>query len=320
MHAPSPRVRPSGANTYARMLGQIAILFVASPAAAEGQRYRADASTLCNLGLPDNASNFDMRALVPTLLCASVMSSEAAIPKSWDSGTRRGTRGYYIELGAYNGITHSNTLLLESCFGWDGTLIEGNPRNFHLLKTHSGRGGSLLHSAISSDCRDGKVNYTNAGGEISGVAADLLPMLHGYRASTIGRGGISTVPCTTLGAVLETAGMDELDLLSLDVEGHEVPVLQTMANLSAIKVAVIEIAGSQKKREQIESLLSRAGLQRVEALEVAAQKGRGANDVYVRADVLKRCHTPVYRWGTPMAWARHGSRARSVLVGDDESM
>jgi len=34
--------------------------------------------------------------------------------------------GYYVEVGANNGITNSNTFLLETK-GWKGLLIEANP-------------------------------------------------------------------------------------------------------------------------------------------------------------------------------------------------
>ena len=39
-------------------------------------------------------------------------------------------RGTFVELGAYNGVTNSNTYLLEMCFGWHG------PRP-HMSHSHS---------------------------------------------------------------------------------------------------------------------------------------------------------------------------------------
>jgi hypothetical protein len=42
--------------------------------------------------------------------------------------------GYYIELGANDGITQSQTKYLELYCGWSGILIEPTPTVFNLLK------------------------------------------------------------------------------------------------------------------------------------------------------------------------------------------
>lgn len=38
--------------------------------------------------------------------------------------------GFFIECGAYDGETRSNTLNLERYYGWTGILIEADPINF----------------------------------------------------------------------------------------------------------------------------------------------------------------------------------------------
>ena len=46
-------------------------------------------------------------------------------------GSLNGTQsGSFVELGAYDGVTHSNSYMLERCFGWRGVLIEASPSNF----------------------------------------------------------------------------------------------------------------------------------------------------------------------------------------------
>ena len=37
--------------------------------------------------------------------------------------------GFFVEIGAYDGVTFSNTYLLEAA-GWNGILVEANPRRF----------------------------------------------------------------------------------------------------------------------------------------------------------------------------------------------
>lgn len=41
--------------------------------------------------------------------------------------------GFFVECGAYDGETHSNTLFFETERGWTGLLIEANPRAFREL-------------------------------------------------------------------------------------------------------------------------------------------------------------------------------------------
>lgn len=45
------------------------------------------------------------------------------------------TGGTFLEFGAYDGITFSNTYLLEKNFGWTGLLIDPIPSHFNLMKT-----------------------------------------------------------------------------------------------------------------------------------------------------------------------------------------
>jgi hypothetical protein len=44
------------------------------------------------------------------------------------------TGGFFIECGALDGETGSNTLYLERFLGWRGLLVEANPSNVEMLK------------------------------------------------------------------------------------------------------------------------------------------------------------------------------------------
>ena len=36
----------------------------------------------------------------------------------------------FLEIGAFDGVTESNTIIMERCLGWRGVLVEPNPRAF----------------------------------------------------------------------------------------------------------------------------------------------------------------------------------------------
>jgi len=68
-------------------------------------------------------------------------------------GAAGGEPGIFVEIGANNGLTGSNTLLLERCFGWTGLLIEANPDTFHKL-LQSGRNSTMINAPA---CPNGRV-------------------------------------------------------------------------------------------------------------------------------------------------------------------
>ena len=63
-----------------------------------------------------------------------------------------GRPGTFVELGAYDGITGSQSYLLEHCYGWHGVLIEASPRNYaRLVNTSRSRQTAKVHSAVCND-------------------------------------------------------------------------------------------------------------------------------------------------------------------------
>jgi hypothetical protein len=76
--------------------------------------------------------------------------------------------GTFVEIGALDGFTFSNTLMLERCFGWRGVLIEANPLNFAKLNA-SGRPSVKVQSAVCEADKDPSVvEFTVDGGPVAG--------------------------------------------------------------------------------------------------------------------------------------------------------
>jgi hypothetical protein len=79
--------------------------------------------------------------------------------------------GSFVEIGAFDGTTYSNSLMVERCHGWRGLLVEANPSNFAKLNA-SGRASTTLHSAV---CARGQrsVRVSIDGGVTAGVLSRL---------------------------------------------------------------------------------------------------------------------------------------------------
>ncbi len=141
--------------------------------------------------------------------------------------------GYFIELGANDGITQSNTKHLELYKGWTGVLIEPSPRQFAKLKKLRSKKSHFFNCAcVGFDFPKPTIelmysNLMSIALEGSNDIAD--PVAHakaGESHSDKEEMYVFSAQARTLQSVLAEAKSPRLiDLLSLDVEGGELEVL-----------------------------------------------------------------------------------------------
>lgn len=143
---------------------------------------------------------------------------------------------YYVEIGANDGVSQSNTLALELFYGWEGLLIEPSERIFERLEhNRSKRRNYLLKSACVSNAFPAntvRLIYSNLYSVALGLDSDNIdPHAHAESGakhlSPNDPIRIEVVPATTMTRALEVAGAPtKIGLLSLDVEGAELEVLK----------------------------------------------------------------------------------------------
>jgi FkbM family methyltransferase len=125
------------------------------------------------------------------------------------------TNGFYIELGANNGLVQSNTAFFEFYKGWTGILVEPSLNAYN--ECVNNRPNSLCYNyACVSD------EYT--GDEIQGdFNGNLMSSVNGARLSST---SVLSVKTTTLEKILDSNNVTSIDLLSLDTEGYELNILK----------------------------------------------------------------------------------------------
>lgn len=143
-------------------------------------------------------------------------------------------RGFFVELGANDGVAQSNTLMLEIVFGWRGVLVEPVSESFRKLQRNRNPRRNFLANVAC-------VSFSFEQPHVSLALSDLMssPLISSsdigdVRAHVLGNnadlgGPVPTelVKAKTLTSVLEDAGApSEIDFLSLDVEGGELEVLE----------------------------------------------------------------------------------------------
>lgn len=160
--------------------------------------------------------------------------------------------GYFLEIGANDGFTLSNTLYLEEQFGWDGLLVEANPQYESSLKTRKAK--SVTAAVVS---QEGHYEFRAAG--LYGGVAHLLDNLHERHIK--GSNSI-TVWGTTLEQILiDNRVPTTVDFVSIDVEGAELSIVEQMCVLRDYRFVCgcIEHNRRQADYQRMESLLKGSG-------------------------------------------------------------
>lgn len=129
--------------------------------------------------------------------------------------------GYCVEVGAHDGRTGSASYLFERQ-GWHCLLIEPNPDCVEEIRKH--RACTVISCAASS--HEGEARFVIAENveQLSTLDLSADHLDHIRHA-----GGVVkeiTVRTATLDTLLREAGFPEIQFLTIDVEGHELAVLE----------------------------------------------------------------------------------------------
>ncbi len=134
--------------------------------------------------------------------------------------------GTFFEAGAHDGFTQSNTYFLERFRGWTGVLVEPVPELYAKAAARRTR-SKVVQCALVAPEAAGKPVRVQFGDLMSSVGDDPRHAAGGL--ATAGRRGYAVeVPGRTLDEVLREAGVAALDLMVLDLEGHELDALRGM--------------------------------------------------------------------------------------------
>ena len=149
--------------------------------------------------------------------------------------------GTFIELGALDGRMFSNTLFFEESLGWSGVLIEPSERHFKLLQKH--RPNTLAFNYA--------IDYTTGEAEMVGNSANLAIKNINTNHSSVANAVVSMVCKTTpINLLVTPSVLSSVDLFSIDVEGHELVVLETFNWDIPVKCILIERGKTYKRCSQ----------------------------------------------------------------------
>jgi FkbM family methyltransferase len=135
------------------------------------------------------------------------------------------TDGFFLDIGAYDGVSGSNTLFFEQV-GWTGICVEPNPWKYVDCVKARPR-SRVVHAALSRHHRVGVGQFTMV---LEPTGSEQLSFLtttaqHRYRCQ-VESDRMYQVPVPVLSADMALGNYDgPIDFVSLDVEGGELDVL-----------------------------------------------------------------------------------------------
>ena len=135
--------------------------------------------------------------------------------------------GVFVDIGGYDGVTGSNTLFFEAFRKWSGIIVEPAPTQLRLAE--AARRMPCLGYAVAGETGTAKfLEVTSGYKQMSGFLDSYDPeLLRKVRENQHHSEVIHTLEKKTLADILDEQQIQEIDFLSLDVEGGEVGILES---------------------------------------------------------------------------------------------
>jgi FkbM family methyltransferase len=177
----------------------------------------------------------------------------------------RRKNGFFMDIGANDGLTYSNTLCFEK-LGWQGICIEPQSDVFVLLQKY--RKCDCYNVALSSK-QNPNAAFVKDG--VLSVLKEDLTDAHGKRMAT---SSIEYVKTLTFDDIMANyPNRTYIDFLSLDVEGSEFVVLNTI-DFSKYKFGLLtienngELEDERNKGKNLIDFMNRKGYKKISELGV----------------------------------------------------
>jgi FkbM family methyltransferase len=172
--------------------------------------------------------------------------------------------GFYVDIGAFDGIHFSNTYTFEQ-MGWHGICVEPNPEIFPICRVNR-PGAICLPEACTGEPDQQKMKFfVEDLGLLSTAIINeerLVDIEQRYRKRSLEFTGMKEIQVTahTFNEMLEQYGPKDkkIDFVSLDTEGNEIDILQSI-DFYSYDIRVILVEYDKIEEQKMSELLWEKG-------------------------------------------------------------
>jgi FkbM family methyltransferase len=171
--------------------------------------------------------------------------------------------GFFIEIGASDGIELSNTYLLEKEYNWKGICVEPIPKRFELLCKNRPNSLCYDYAVYNESNKEVIFDIANTCDLLSGISSNID--CHAYQVNFDKTQII--VKTISFNHLLEKSNAPSfIDYLSLDTEGSELEILKSV-DFNKYKFGLIHVEHNyiQPRRLEIRNLLISNGYKYIKA-------------------------------------------------------
>lgn len=139
--------------------------------------------------------------------------------------------GFFLDIGAHDGMTGSNTYFFEKELQWQGICFEPLPHLFKQLE--SCRDCICINACVGPSAGTVPFLHLNSVDEqLSGMCATydkrMLDVVLNDISVYGGNCAVMQLPCVRVNDILDQYGVTHVDYLSLDTEGSELEILKSI--------------------------------------------------------------------------------------------
>lgn len=153
--------------------------------------------------------------------------------------------GTYLEVGAFDGVSYSNTKTLEDYFNFSGILIEPQERLFNTIKNYRSTTKNELYNCAVTNNDSSTISFIGNNGE-AGITDSINTDI-----SKFGWTESYQVSNRKMKDILSNSNFEYIDFMFIDVEGSELLLLESIDFNFPIFCIIIEAHSTEQEKNKI---------------------------------------------------------------------